>query len=135
MPHSGNVALAVSAFHRLNHRYLRSVCDGSMSKAVATAGCPRSADSVEKLRSRSRSKILKPLQATAIARHEGTLGSWARLPAGSYISLDACQTRIDARTLTLQQNHTAADLEFFNRIGGGLNGSMQQFERVYLQAS
>jgi hypothetical protein len=59
--------------------------------------------SVEKLQSRGRSKTRKPLQAAAIARHQGTLGRSARLSASSYISLDACQTRIDARTLTLQQ--------------------------------
>ena len=72
---------------------------------------------VEKLYSRGRSKILKALQATAISRHEGTLGRWARLPESSYLPLDACQTRIDSRTLTPQANPTAADLEFFNRIG------------------
>lgn len=74
-------------------------------------------DSVEKLWSRGRPKILKPLQATTIARHEGTLGRGTRLRASPHISLDACQTRIDARTLTLQQIRTATDLQFFNRIG------------------
>jgi hypothetical protein len=42
----------------------------------------------------------------------------ARLSAASSSrSLDARQARIDAGRLTPQENHIAADLEFFNRIG------------------
>jgi len=41
----------------------------------------------------------------------------ACLSVSSWISLNACRSRIDTRTLTSQQNHIAANLEFFNRIG------------------
>src|SRR6516165_7214861 len=73
--------------------------------------------SVEKLGSRGDPKILKPLQASARVRHEGTPGRRSRLVMNSSVSLDARQARIDARTLTLRENHISADFEFFNRIG------------------
>jgi hypothetical protein len=78
---------------------------------------PQPAYSVEKLGSRRDPKILKPLQPSARVRLEGTLGRCAHLVTRSSASLDARQGRIDARTLTLRENHIAADLEFFNRIG------------------
>jgi hypothetical protein len=77
---------------------------------------PLATDSVEKLGSRGDPKILKPLQASARVKHEGTPGRRTRLLTNSSVSLDARQAQIDARTLTMQENHIAADLEFFNRI-------------------
>jgi hypothetical protein len=50
-------------------------------------------------------------------RHEGTLARCTRLLMNSSVSLDARRARIDPRTLSLQANHIAAELEFFNRIG------------------
>jgi hypothetical protein len=79
--------------------------------------CPESAYSVEKLGSRGDPKILTPLQASVRARHEGTPSRCTRPLTNSSVSLDAPQARIDARALTLQENHVGADLEFFNRIG------------------
>src|SRR5215831_7297941 len=73
--------------------------------------------SVEKLWSRGDPKILKGLQAAARLRHEGILSCCTRLLASSSGSLGAPHARINARTLTLQQNRIAANLEFFNRIG------------------
>jgi len=49
-------------------------------------------------------------------RDEGIPGCRTRLRARSFSSLDACQGRIDVRTLTLLKNRTDVDLEFFNRL-------------------